>query len=1090
MHSPRSRQLLDGEWALALDPGDAGLAGGWSSGDNLPDPITVTVPSVWDRWVPDYDGVGWYRRTFDAAPELADRHAELRFEGVDYVAEVWLNGTRLGAHEGGHTPFSFDVTTALRPSGNVLVVRVIDPDGPEGYKQYLPKQIPGAKQRGYFSYGGIWGSVWLEGMDPAHITDLFVRPDLRRNRIEADVTASQDLAVRVRIAETAHAAEAGSPGTLTLDFPDYQPWTPDSPVLYTLECELLRDGEPVDRVDIRFGMREFTVKDGRFCLNNRPVFVKGVLLQPDYPGSLVAPPDDAMARRELELAKEAGFNMVRLHIKTAPKRTLELCDELGLLVYAEPPIGWIQNSEHMRERCEGEVREMILRDRNHACIVIWGMLNESGNCHYVVRGGAQLIKDDLCRLARSLDPTRLIIDDSGGTNSTRESARLMRPYHSELVPYEDLHIYQRGPVDDEIARYFRHNGNPDTLCFLSEFGFGGLEDLEAVVRGYGDAAQYLKDARFLARLAEQITRGFHERDLDRVFGSFAGFAAAAQELQADALRHQTDACRQNSKMAGYCYTQLCDAGHEVCAGILDHWRNPKPAWKAFKEIQQPLRPVIQLQETNLTPRQEVEVAVTLINDARNESNADLSLQVVGPTGQVLWKKKRGIKMPRSSREIWRGSISASGSPGVHKFIVRLMQGMKILGQSEAELYVHVPAMACDVPVEVIDPLGEWGERCTELARATERRPQVYILPPLANTVRAYPGDALARMLAEVAEGAVALVFGPPDDWNDLAAELDPSLTATSKDAVGAFMGIYHYIKLHPVFDHIPSRCLMRQPYRNVVPPKTFLEKSDEDICGTFDTAPASSGEYMIEDTAWWGSDILVRRYGTGRIVFTHLRVLENLGHDPVADRIYVNMLRHFGLRSVPAKTEPSPDQKALDWIQARRVSDIRRWAVIGMFPNWNEEGHNTAYPPESTFDPLGVYPGWYKAISWKRWHTKSSEGHLLNLQEALSPVYQYYPRFDRGTAYAYAEFNCMDRVSAQLALQIQDATKVWLNGRLVFEADVHLPHKELKPELAPVTLKHGKNTLMVKVSKIPGEFRFALDVQSLEGEPLPVSWWR
>ena len=102
--------------------------------------------------------------------------------------------------------------------------------------------------------------------------------------------------------------------------------------------------------------------------------------------------------------------------------------------------------------------------------------------------------------------------------------------------------------------------------------------------------------------------------------------------------------------------------------------------------------------------------------------------------------------------------------------------------------------------------------------------------------------------------------------------LDGEVAATPKDAVGGFLPACHYVKMHPLFDKLPTRGLMRQPYANVIPNKTFLESGDEDICGAFDTTPIATGNYMVGETAWWGNDLLVRRYGSGRIVFTHLRI--------------------------------------------------------------------------------------------------------------------------------------------------------------------------------------------------------------------------
>ncbi len=1087
----RIQQVLNGAWRLVLDPEDCGKKAGWFQPgfSAFPEAIDVSVPSVWDLWAPDYDGVGWYFREFALDDTWSGKTVSLDFEGADYYAEVWVNGQRVGEHEGGYTPFRFDVTSAVQQGANAVAVRIIDPHGPDGFGPYRFRQFPSAKETGYWSFGGIWGSVTLTGRHPAHITDVFVQPDIRGKRVRAVVTTSQAGEVRVCIAGT-QASANGEPGALTVSFPDHELWSPDHPRLYTLECELVQDGVVVDSTSARFGMREFTVKERRFYLNNHPILLKGILHQPDYARSLVAPESEEIARRELQLAKDAGFNMIRLHIKTAPKITLDLCDEIGLLAYAEPPIGWIQKSEYMQERCEREVRELVLRDRNHACVIVWGMLNETGNAKYVTHGGAQDIKEDLCKLARSLDPTRLIIDDSGGVNATREVARYMRPFHEELEPYDDLHIYQRAPVDNDIENYFRNSGDPETLVFLSEFGFGGMEDLPDVIEQYGSDKEKLKDARFLVKMLDAAQQGFKERELDRIFGDFAGFTAAARELQCDAARFQVEAIRSNPKMAGYCYTQLCDAGHEFCAGMLDRWRRPKPVFQTLKAVQQKLRPIIHAARYNLVPREEVDVRVILANEARLDAYAEISLQVVSPTNQVLWKKKRGMKLPKHLKELWVGSISASGASGTHKFVVRISLNGKVAAESSAEFYVYEPAPPCGIEVHVVDPNGEWRDRCLALAKSGDRAASIHVFPPLANTIRAYPHPDLFDALGEVKGGAVAVFFGLPEDWNDFAAHLDANLSATSKDGAGSFLGMYHYAKLHPVFDDLPARCLMRQPYRNVVAPKTFIETSDEDICGTFDTAPIAAGNYMMGETKWWGSDILVRRFGSGRIVFTHMRILENLGKDPVADRLYVNMLKHFSRWSVPSEDVYPIPRSAADWLKHERANTTRLWMVAGMFPNWGKHGHECVFPPEEKVDLAAAYPGWYQPVHWKRWHSQLRDNHLVDLQWAFSPVYQYYPRFDWGTGYAYAEFSSDRRVEAKFALGVQDYAKVWLNGKLLHESQEHTPHTELKEHEFTGLLKQGKNALLVKISKIPGEFRFRLNFESNTRDPLNLKWWK
>ena len=1089
----RNSLILDGEWTLVTDPGDVGQKKGWFKEPDRKGGITVRVPSVWDLWLPDYDGVAWYYHTFALDASWLGRRAALQFDAVNYHATVWVNGELAGEHEGGYTPFSLDVSPLIRDGENLVAVRVVDPKQPEGFGEFHPKELPIAKETGYWSFAGIYGSVRLESTPVEFLSDLFVKPDINRERIVVDVTAAcgPDRRVRLSVPGTPFSVE-GAPGRLTLDVPGCKQWSPEHPRLHTLRGELLDGSGVADTFSVRFGLREFTVKDNRFHLNARPIFIKGVLYQPDYARSLAAPESVELARREIEQVREAGFNMMRLHIRPASPVTLDLCDELGMLCYAEPSIGWIRNSAHMLRRCGASVREMILRDRNHPSVVIWGMLNETGNADYVTNGGAQTIKGELCKLARSLDPTRVVIDDAAGVNASREPSRYMKPHSEQFTEFDDLHIYQRAPVDLDIENYYRQTGEPDMLVTISEFGFGGSEDLPGVIAQYGEHPETFKDARFLQGLLDSMSQGFAERGLDRIFGDYSGFARAMQELQCDAARLQVDAMRANPKIAGYCYTQFADAGHEFCAGMVDRWRRPKPVLAALADAQRPVRPIIQIPETNLLPRQEVPVTVLLANEDRLEGFGEVSLQLTGPTGQVLWKKKRAIaKIPRHGRELWEGSIAASGSCGPHRFTVRLIRDGRIAASADADLYVVAPPEVRDTDIHVVDPLNEWTDRFRPFARPGTPLAPLHIIPPLANTIRAYPENDLGQVLAQVRGGAVALFFGPPDDWNDLAERLGEQLSATPKDSVGCFLPVVHYARVHPVFEGLPSRCLMRQPYRNVVPAKAFVEIGEEGICGSLDTMPAATGNYMAEEQRWWGSDVLVRRYGAGRLVFTHLRILESLGRDPVADRLFVNLLTHFGRRSVPPDLLLPPDARAVEWMRNERNQNVRRWMVIGEFPNWDRcSGHNHAYPPEQAIDFEATYPGWYRAVRWQRWFSRNQDKHLIDLQAAFSPVFEYYPKCDRAVGYAYAEFNAERRQEVKVHLGLQDATKVWLNGTLLFETENQVPHDQFEEESVDAVTKQGKNTLLVKCSKIPGPFKFSLDLVSNSRAPLAIKWWR
>ena len=457
--------------------------------------------------------------------------------------------------------------------------------------------------------------------------------------------------------------------------------------------------------------------------------------------------------------------------------------------------------------------------------------------------------------------------------------------------------------------------------------------------------------------------------------------------------------------------------------------------------------------------------------------------MVGPTNQVLWKKKRASKLPRHAKELWNGAIGASGSVGKHRFIVRVLDGIKVLAEAGQDFNVYDTPPVCDVPFHVVDPRNEWTPRLAQYKLESMLAP-VLIVPAVTNSVYGYP-DELLQALAQVKGGAVAVFFAPPADWNELAEQLDESLRLHPCDATGGLAPALHYVKVHPIFEGAQSRCLMRQPFRYVAPQAAFRDTSDEDIASTFNT-------WLLEQEDGgdaWASDIVVRRYGSGRIFFTHLRILESLGTDPLADRLFVNLLNHCARRSVPQGALQLSTAKAGEWLRTVRGTRARRWAVIGEFPNWNGGGHNAVYAPEHHIELAARYPGWHGPVGWRQWHTLASQGHALDLHAALNFREPGLSHGDCGTAYAYAEFNADRRQDARFTIISAHACKVWLNGSLVLAREQPDDHQQ-ENSMSPVLVKQGKNTLLIKSSQAFGPHVIEAGISSATREPLVLNWWR
>jgi hypothetical protein len=364
----------------------------------------------------------WYRRTFTVPREWAGKRILLHFEAVDWESIVWLNGKKLGTHQGGYDSFTYDITDDLTSSGSQeLVVAVSNPADsgmqPRGKQTRHPQRI------WHSMASGIWQTVWLEPVAPVSIEKLWLTPDIDKGVL--NITAQiQGNAPGLSLEAFAYDQDklisrvAGVPNQkFRVPIPDAKLWTPNSPFLYNLKLVLCKNGKRVDQIGSYFGMRKISVeKDDmgipRLCLNNKAMFELGVLDHSYWPdGIYTAPTDDAL-RYDIEMVKRLGFNACRMHMKIESERWYCWCDRLGLLVWQDMPDGAVgtlgtdtSRSQAGAEEFEHELRAMIEQRYNHPSIIIWIIFNENWGQYDTLR---------LTDLIKNLDPSRLVISVTGG----------------------------------------------------------------------------------------------------------------------------------------------------------------------------------------------------------------------------------------------------------------------------------------------------------------------------------------------------------------------------------------------------------------------------------------------------------------------------------------------------------------------------------------------------------------------------------------------------------------------------------------------------------------------------------------------------
>ena len=426
---------LNGLWEFQPGQENDPLPVGKTLGGQIlvPFPVESALSGVMER----HDRL-WYRRAFTVPTAWAGRRVMLHFGAVDYEAEVFVNGKRVGGHAGGYVPFALDVTDALNGDGpQELIVRVYDPTDKGGFPRGKQTLRPGGAM--YSTVTGIWQTVWLEPVAAGGIDALTIVPDVDAGQVK--VTANviggakgTPVVIAVMDGEQTVARARGAAGeAIGLAIPDAKLWSPDTPHLYDLTVSLVgADDRPTDTVGSYFGMRKVTVGDvdgvKRLLLNGKFVFQHGPLDQGFWPDGIYTPPSDDAMRYDVQATKDMGFNLIRKHLKVEPARWYYWADRIGLLVWQDMPSpnSYLDKAPPVdKPAFERELTEMVLALRNVPSIVMWVPFNESQGQHDTGR---------YVDLIKRLDPTRLVNEGSGGGHTGAGDVFDIHVYPSPLAP--------------------------------------------------------------------------------------------------------------------------------------------------------------------------------------------------------------------------------------------------------------------------------------------------------------------------------------------------------------------------------------------------------------------------------------------------------------------------------------------------------------------------------------------------------------------------------------------------------------------------------------------------------------------------------
>jgi beta-glucuronidase len=586
---------LSGEWRFAIDPDGGGEAEGWAeSGFDDSSWSVVEIPHTWGVMEEHsrYDGLAWYRRTFQLSGEAAEAHLQLRFEAVFYLARVWLNGEYLGEHEGGYTPFEFDVSGIAMPGEeNAIAVQVDNERSPDR----IPAVLSPEWSFDWWNYGGIVRDVALQVSSRAYIADQ--RIVARPNIVAWDEADTAQVSITVVVE---NAAPSPLQGTLSgeiledatgLPVPDVSVISPlsvapgesvelelraeierpnlwhfDHPHLYRWSATLRdTDGQLLHVDETTFGIRSVELREAELYLNGEPVRLVGLTRHADSPEHGLAETVTVMAADYDDMKR---LNMVFSRPVHYPQSEfiLDYCDRNGILLIPEVP-SWQLNDRQladadMRGLARQQLIEMIAADYNHPSVWAWSVGNEFDSRSPAGHDYVQ----DLVSLAHELDPTRPVGFASNRLDSRPSIEASSLADFILMNQYFGTWVGPKGGLGDALDEI--HATWPEKVVIISEFGFEPHWN-----RRWGPPTSQLDPSQYYY-IAEDAAPDSDEAD----------------EQRRQVIVEQMEVFRSKPFIAGAIFWTYQDyrTPSDFVMGVVDPERNRRGSWELLREEYSPV----------------------------------------------------------------------------------------------------------------------------------------------------------------------------------------------------------------------------------------------------------------------------------------------------------------------------------------------------------------------------------------------------------------------------------------------------------------------------------------------------------------------
>jgi len=942
---------LNGTWEIIFDDNNQGIENDWYLDENFGKQNfqTIAVPSCWEETKKNYEGVGIYRTKFTIPKDWSDKIIQLNFEASNYKTEIWINDQVVGFHEGGYTPFSFRIDKLIKAGEqNTLVVRVVSPIIlTDKYIDGLGRQeVP--MWRGAIT-GGIWQSVSIEAKGSLGVKDVFIEPNIYTNtsvfniEIENTKTDVEKSEVIVKILskdgkEVASKTETleSLPGKNTvqwnLHIPNAKYWSTKNQYLYKAQVTVKKEGEISDEWETKFGMREFTVVDDQFYMNGEPIYLKATFFEGLYPVGLAYPDSREMAIKEIKLAKEAGFNMIRPWRKPAPQMWLDLCDEMGVLTVGSLVVECMYrpiSTPRLQFVVENELRKTITTNRNRTCIVQWELFNE------INRPILAQMLNSMSVLARELDPTRMILDESGGWG---EGANIYLPFERTPKKFNDIHHYSGSQVDEnEFNGYlataktnkdknklglagvksYGKNVVSGIMSYVSELGYGSTPDLISNIKEFETKGNPIVAPSIYHReLNDGYIAALQKIGYDKIYPNVQDFYLEQQKMHGIANKRMLEATRLNSTIAGYCVHALVGGDWVLGAGLLDLWRNPKTlVYEMTKEANQEQITPIRILPRNVYAEKGAQLEVYGVSELTSEK-VTVFVKISSKKGIVVYQNNFSGEFSNGISTLLSTQLNTLNLEGTYTVNVEVKnkKGKVITSNYQSfDVFQEKQLKTPSAKIAVVDfdnTLSEFlkskninfvsfnqnlDKNIPVLVGKTSKKDKKY--KEKVQELRTFAKKGGYVVFFEVLGKRVA---GFERELKEIEAETLPlEAEMQQKWATrGGWAAKSHVVSKHQIFKGLPTEIIMHGVYENVHPEVSISKIKGDYIAGLIGYDHFPNNEIMRRHfngpgEVWWAADVLETQFGEGKMLLSTLRIIEFLDTDPVAEKLLYNIIDYI-----------------------------------------------------------------------------------------------------------------------------------------------------------------------------------------------------